>query len=436
MTDPRPSILFVNQHYWPDFASTGQHLTDLAEHLAADGFDVHVLCSRGKYLAGKMELPKQEQRNGVTIRRVSATAFGRGSHLGRLMDYASFYLLALWHVLFGRRHDAVVMLTTPPLLGAIGALARAIRGSRYGIWSMDLHPDAEEAIGMIKPGSALSRLLHGLNGWGYRRADFVIDLGFVMKARLEAKGVHPDRLRTIPVWSDRNEIYPVAPADNPLRAELGLQNKFVVMYSGNAGLAHRFDEVMEAMRRLRDHPSVYFLFVGNGPRRAEIETFVQAEGLTNFRYLDYFGRDQLAQSLSLGDVHLLTLREDMAGIAVPGKLYGIMAAARPTVMVGPRVSEPAQVITSERVGELVVPGPDAGARLAGLLVSMASRPGATAATGARARQVFLDQFDRDVCCAQWASMLREHLGLAQPAPARTARPVARPAARRTRAVPA
>src|SRR5690606_9453597 len=128
----KPSLLFVNQHYYPDFASTGQHLTDLAEHLAAEGYDVSVLCSQGRYLAGTLEVPKREVHRGVTIRRVRATAFGRGTHLGRLIDYASFYLQVLLRVLVGRRYDYVVVLTTPPLLGTLGAVARALRGQRSG----------------------------------------------------------------------------------------------------------------------------------------------------------------------------------------------------------------------------------------------------------------------------------------------------------------
>ena len=31
--DVPAKLLLVNQHYYPDVASTGQHLTDLAEHL-------------------------------------------------------------------------------------------------------------------------------------------------------------------------------------------------------------------------------------------------------------------------------------------------------------------------------------------------------------------------------------------------------------------
>ena len=124
MSSPqRPRLLFINQHYWPDVASTGQHLTDLAEHLAASGFDVEVLCASGRYLAGQMAAPARETHHDVAIRRVKTTSFGRGSHLGRIVDYGSFYAQVLGRLMTGWRHDLVVALTPPPLLGLACALA-------------------------------------------------------------------------------------------------------------------------------------------------------------------------------------------------------------------------------------------------------------------------------------------------------------------------
>src|SRR5881227_3171784 len=111
---PAPSaarLLLVNQHYYPDVASTGQHLTDLAEHLAREGYAVEVLTGRGKYVAGKMNAPMREVRNGVTIRRLRTTSFGRSSHVGRIVDYLSFYVKVLVALLFGRRRDGVLFLT-------------------------------------------------------------------------------------------------------------------------------------------------------------------------------------------------------------------------------------------------------------------------------------------------------------------------------------
>ena len=414
----RPSVLFVNQHYAPDFASTGQHLTDLAEYLAADGFDVRVLCGQSRYLRGTLGAPRHERRNGVEVFRVPMTAFGRGRVLGRLADYATFYAQALRHVLRRRPVDLVVTLTTPPLLHAAAALGRRLRGQRYGIWSMDLHPDAEEAVGMLDPRSPLARALHALNDRGYRGADFVVDLGPFMKRRLAAKGVRPERLFTIPVWNRADEVAPVAKADNPLAHELGLEDRLVVMYSGNAGLAHRFDEVLEVMRRLKNRDDLFFLFVGSGPRRAEIEAFARLHGLRHFRYLDYFDREQLRFSLPLGDVHLVTLRDAMAGIAAPGKVYGIMAAGRPVVFVGPAASEPAATVAEAGAGfvfDTTAPGDAPADALEAALLALAADPAARAAMGARGRAAFLARYERDVACAQWSALLRRRAGVPEAA---------------------
>ena len=99
-----------------------------------------------------------------------------------------------------------------------------------------------------------------------------------MADRIAAKRVRPDRVATIPVWSRRDEIYPMPRAGHPLREALGLADKFVAMYSGNLGLAHSFDEFLEAARRLRDRPDIVFLFVGDGPRLAEVRAAQGARG--------------------------------------------------------------------------------------------------------------------------------------------------------------
>lgn len=410
---PRRSLLFVNQFYYPDVASTGQHLTDLAEYLAARGHDVSILCGRGHYLSGVLQAPRQEVHNGVKIYRVGTTGFGRASHVGRLIDYASFYGNVALRILFGKRYDYVITLTTPPLLSLAGAVLRAVKRQRYGIWSMDLHPDAEEAVGLLRGDQILTRTLHALNNVGYRHADFVVDLGPYMNARIIEKGVAPERVCTIAVWSKKEEICPVPRQDNPLLKQLALQDKFVVMYSGNAGLAHRFDEVLSAMDILKEHPDFYFLFVGSGPRKEEIISFAREHDIRNFQYLTYFPREQLRYSLSLGDVHLLTLRNDMAGIVVPSKLYGTMAAGRPIVMVGPDASEPAQTILQEGIGVVIDPnGRDASStfHLADVLLDLYAQAELREQMGQRARDVFLEKYEQDVLCQAWAWLIESMHG--------------------------
>lgn len=402
----RMRLLLVNQHYYPDVASTGQHLTDLAEHLVAEGYSVEVLTGRGKYVAGKVEAPAHEVRNGVRIRRLRTTAFGRASHLGRVVDYLSFYIRVLVSLVFGPKRDGVLFLTTPPLLGFLGAIARLLRGQRYGVWSMDLHPDAEVASGMLGAGSVLAKVLEWMNATGYRHADFVVDLGPYMKQRIVEKGVAAERTHTVHVWSAKEEIIPTPREKNPLIDELELRDKFVVMYSGNAGIVHDFDGICDAMLLLKDDPRIHFLFVGNGPRRAQIEEFVKANGIGNFEYRDYFSREQLKYSLSVADAHLISLRSPFVGISVPGKLYGIMASARPALFVGPTACESAETILEARCGAVIDPSKgETGSRLAEWIRRLESEPKLAIEFGAAGRRAFERVFEREVNCASFTQIL-------------------------------
>ena len=125
---PRPNrILFVNQYYWPDHASTAQHLADLAESLAAEGHECHVLCGLGQYRTGTAQLPTYEVHNGVHVHRVKVSAFGRKSTLHRMCDYLSYYAQAMRKALFMKRFDLIVTLTTPPLIGLVGNVLKVLK---------------------------------------------------------------------------------------------------------------------------------------------------------------------------------------------------------------------------------------------------------------------------------------------------------------------
>ncbi len=232
-------LLFINQYYWPDHASTAQHLADLAESLAAEGHECHVLCGRGRYKPGAPRPPAHEVKDGVHIHRVPATSLGRRSTLARMTDYLSFYARALAVAVALPRFDAVVTLTTPPIIGLVGTILRRLKGSRHVYWSMDLHPDASLALGRMSRRNPVVAGLSWLSDRVYREADKVVVLGPYMADRIAAKGVRPDRVATVPVWSRRDEIYPMPRAGHPLREELGLSDRFVAMYSGNLGLRTR-----------------------------------------------------------------------------------------------------------------------------------------------------------------------------------------------------
>src|SRR5262249_5347565 len=149
------------------------------------------------------------------------------------------------------------------------------------------------------------------------------------------------------------------------------------------GLAHSFDEFIEAARRLRDRSDIVFLFAGAGPRLAEVKAAKELEGLANVRFLDYVPRAHLHMSLSMAEAHLISMRPEMTGVVVPGKLYGVMASGRPAVFVGPRHCESADAIRTAGCGVTVDRGDVDG--LVAALEHLAGDPSLARRMGERGR---------------------------------------------------
>lgn len=399
-----PSLLFITQRYWPSHRATAQLVTDLAEGLAEHGFDVEVVCE-----AESSTALLREEHAGVNVRRIRIAGHSSQSIASRALAAVAFYFGVLRVLLTGHRADLVIFLTAPPFLSVLGLVAKTLRGQPYGVWSHDLHPEAEIVHGLLSKSGILTSLFERADGDSYRGGEFVVDLGRCMRNRIERRGVDPRRSETIPVWSRQQDVTQIPHSENPLRSQLGLGDRFVVMYSGNAGIAHCFEEVLEVADRLKNDEAFFFLFVGGGARRGEIERFVEERGIRNFRYMDYFPRADIGRSLSVADVHLITLRPQMSGIAVPSKVSGIMGVGRPIVMVGSPDSEVSQMIMEAKCGMVVEPGQsDSSDRLESALRRLASDEALSETCSGNARRYFLDYLTMDAGLLKWRRLLESH----------------------------
>ena len=396
-------VLFVNQHYWPDTASTGQHLTDVAEHLAHEGHDVRVLCAQT--MPRKQRLATRETRNGVEIQRVSIRSAAELP--GRMRGYAGFHTAVAPRLLATRWPEVIVTLTTPPMLGLWGSLASRLRGVEHVTWLMDHHPDAEFEAGMLSRNSVVGRVLECAYRWTLANASRNVVLGPYQGERVTRRGVDPASLATIPIWSRADEIDAAPGEREALRDELGW-NGFVVLYSGNAGQVHRFDELLSAMKRLEGRPEIHFAFVGGGPRRPEIEEFVARERLTNASFHPALPRERLGALLSAADAHFVSLRPEQVGVSVPSKLYGQLASARPVLFVGPAACETAEDLGASLGGRTFEIGEDEA--LASGIVKLARDPETCREMGARGRTWFLERREKNVACDLWTKLIEDVAG--------------------------
>jgi colanic acid biosynthesis glycosyl transferase WcaI len=162
----------------------------------------------------------------------------------------------------------------------------------------------------------------------------------------------------------------------------GLEDKFVVMYSGNMGLSQRLDQVLDSAELLRDRDEIVFAFVGDGADRRNLEHMAAERNLANVRFYDYQPKAELADSLSAADVHLVILRPEIKRLLMPSKLYGVLASGTPALVAADEGCELAAIVREHDLGEVVPPN-DAAA-LAEAIRTAAGAP-ANARRGAAAR---------------------------------------------------
>ncbi len=380
-------VLFINQFYWPDTAATGQLLTDVTREIDPTVNSVTVLCGTPDYGAVDMDAAPQ-----VKIVRSGGVAFSRGK-IGRVVSYASFFLGAVARAVWAPPPVLVVTLTTPPLISLLGTLLKTLRGSRHFIWEMDLYPDIAVELNVMKPRSVVTRLIGTVADFSRKRADGIIALGDDMKTRLVARGIPENKIFVAENWADGREIQATPFEEGPL----------VVHYSGTFGLAHEEHTITETMRRLRDDNRFRFVYAGGGARREHLEKYCRAEGIGTAEFRPYEKRSELGRSLAEGHVGLVTQIPGTLGAVVPSKTYGIMAAGRPVLYIGPQGATPARVLERHRCGWRIEPG-DVD-RLVQLLERLDQERDLVREAGGRARRAFEKYYDKPIGVARILSIL-------------------------------
>ncbi len=409
MQQPMNQVIFVNRYFYPDHSATSQLLGDLAFDLAQAGYTVGVVTSRIKYDNADARLPSVEQVQGVAVRRVWTTSFGRGSLVGRAIDYLTFYISAFFRLLFmTRRGDVIVVKTDPPVISVVAATVGRIRGASHINWLQDLFPEVAEALEV--PGiSFLAPVIRALRNWSLRSASHNVAIGHVMAEKIAALGVAPEKITVINNWADGAQINSAGLEENVLRSEWGLENRFVVGYSGNLGRAHEYGTFINAAKKLGHDDNIVFLFIGGGAQFEQLKLHAEREGMENIHFRPYQPRSMLRLSLAVPDVHLVSLLPALEGLIVPSKFYGIAAAGRPTIFIGDSAGEISRILDQHACG-ITVPVNDSDA-LADAIRTMSADKREAAGMGERARALFEEKYERTIALRLWKKVLVGHAGL-------------------------
>ncbi len=329
---------------------------DLLPDLARYGVQVEVYISATEYRPHRTPLAEALHHPNIRIRcfpSMGLSPTGRSQKIWLMLVYTLF---AVAHSLVSTTVDINCFLTQPPLFSLWGWFLKVLRAQRYYCLIMDLYPDVAVQNGSLPEHGLITQGLKTLTRLTWRHADGIVVIGRCQKERLIREGVAAEKIHFIPNWANSAMVHPVPSTKNALRRKLGLTDAFVVLYSGNMGICHDFQTLLGAAQQLLPYLNIKFVLIGDGARRSELEKDMITHHLKNVILLPFQPAEHLAESLCLGDVHIVTLRDGFEGLVVPSKAYGALAVGRPLIYVGDSYGEIARMVNEAGIGAVVPVG--------------------------------------------------------------------------------
>lgn len=385
----RRKLLFINQHYGLECPATGVLLKQLAVALAQRGYQVCVIAGSDGLAGGEDE--------GVEVVRVASSGIGNKTPWNRAWHYLSYSLLALFTALRRSAPDAVVVMSTPPMLApALARLVAWYHGVPYYYNVQDLYPDVALAAGKIPawlggPSRALAAFLEqGARGIS------TVSPGIAKQLKTR----FPGKITILPNWTDTAAITPLA--GSPYRSAWGLEKSYVVLYSGNLGVGHGVEQLAAVVDLLRDQPVEFVFAVPESARRKLTGRLGKRPRLHIYPLQP---RAALPALLGAADVCLVSLDRKMGRYMFPCKAYSVMSAGRALVAVSDAGDDLARLIEESGAG-VWVPGGNTAA-LARAILALGREPDRRAAMGRRGRAFVLARHGIDTAATAWENWLED-----------------------------
>lgn len=341
------------------------------------------------------------------VQIVAATPYSRDGVLRRLGSWLRY----LWQAFrwLGRQGDTPLLLfSNPPILAWLGYLRRRLRGQAYGVMVHDLYPDVLVHLGRLSARNVLTRLWFWLNRQAYRQATVVMTLGECMAARLTPQiGLSAAKdvtVAVIPPWADTVTLGPRRKEENWFAQKYQQTGVLTVMYSGNMGLGHDLETMLQAAALLRQERDIHFIFIGAGPKWQLVAETISGQKLANVILLPWQTEEVVPFSLSCADLALVSLEPGASGLAFPSKAISAMAAGAALLGLSVPPNDLELLINRYRCGMNVRPG-DAGG-LTQAILRFRDDPALLQGCRQRARQAADQVFSREVKVRELLRALR------------------------------
>ena len=390
---------------------------ELAQHWADAGNEVSILTGFPNHPTGvvppewRSRLRRLTYRENAGLVNVFRTWLwplpNRKAH-ERMRNYASFCLSAALSGLTVPRPDVVIATSPQLLVGLSGWWIAFSRQIPFVFEVRDLWPESLIAVGADSEDSLLYRGLSAIAKFLYQRAQLIVVVAPAFKEHLMRHWRVPaEKIAVVENGVETHLFTPSPPAANEsLRRQLGIAERFLVSYVGTMGNAHGLETLLDAAAQLRhQNPKVLFLLVGEGAEKARIKSLAESRGLDNVRFLDQQPRETIPAFISASDACLVLLKKtDVFKTVIPTKMLEFMSCARPVIL---GVDGQARQIVEDAAAGLVIE-PENSAALAQAISQLAANRELGESLGQKGREYILRHFSRREMAEKYIDIL-QHL---------------------------
>lgn len=405
-------ILIIHQYLLGKDDAGGSRWNQFARYFAEAGHEVTILAGMVHYATGKKPdryrhkfIVREEEIPGVTVYRCHVSQSYNKSFVGRAWAYFSFAVSSTIAGLLRAHRPDVIIATSPPLTVASTMLWLSRLRRRPAVFEVrDLWPESALDTGVIQPGR-LANMLYALEAKAYRKAERINVLTPAFEqALVERKSVPPDKISMIPNGADLDIVTP-GERDNHVRAELGLEGKFVVSYFGAHGRANKVGQLLDVAEKLKGpHPDVRIMLVGDGMEKAEVVADAERRGLGNVVFVDAVPKDRVCDYINASDVCTAVLmRNDTFKTVYPNKVFDYMCCKKPIIIGIDGVAR--QLV--EDAGAGLYAEPENADAFIDALLRLKSDPDRMARMGASGHDHAAQHYSRDAMARKYLELLEE-----------------------------
>jgi len=326
-------IVFVNQ-------SSGYLMIDII-HAVGKHFTDCVL------IAGTINPRNNPLGDKVVIEKI--VPINRKSTLKRLISWSLGFLKTLYLIKTKYRNANLFLTTNPPFAPLIPLFC----SNPYTLLVYDVYPDVLTEFKILRKDSIFVKLWQKANRKVYAKADQLFTISEGMKSCME-QYLGDRTVQVIPVWTDNQFLKLVVKKENPFIISQGLTEKFIVLYSGNLGYTHELDVIIEIAARIK-HPNLFFLIIGEGEKKSQLQQKISDYGLTNCRILPWQPIQILPYSLAAADLGIVSLGKGASMLSVPSKTFNLMSVGAPLLCIASKESELSRLVQKYEIGKCFAP---------------------------------------------------------------------------------